>query len=279
MNIIKIYTTTKLIGRTRAFIALVDSDGFEIYVQTNELSSYRSLMIGIKKVLEKFKSNSKIEILSPGNFGFKYLRNNKKWINRDLGELLMDIIKNNNLDVVFTDYSKSQEYDDIKTVLKKKLKLKYSDDGANKNTSQINLEPIVNEYNETLNYGANDCSFKVNLLVRGIADVDGDRNGKYICILQCKGKELELNGKGSNTTSQRMLLKGIIEGINQLNKPCDINIYLHGSIGLYTFNVKQLGANKDLKEQLLYLIKDNNHSVKILCDSKVQVRLINELMK
>lgn len=272
MKIIRIYTATKLIDKTMAFIALIGNNGSEIYVQTNETSSQRTLMIGLRDILENYPLGSKIEVFSPVNFGFKFLRNNKKWVNRDVGNLLNDVIKKNNLNVKFIDYSKSNEYDEMKKLLKRKIGLKYS-----KNNDNTSFNRIVTEEGGIFNPGVNDGSFKVNLLVRGIFYLDDDRSGKYISILQCKGKELILRGDDINTTPQRMVLRGIIDAINKLNRPCHIDIYSHDSIGLSIFNKKRKGANKDLKEYLLNLIKDKNHSIKILDDPKAQIRLIKEL--
>ena len=272
MKTIRIYIATKLIDKTMAFIALIDNDNSEIYVQTNETSSNRALMIGLRDVLENYPPGSKIEVLSPVNFGFRYLRNDKKWINRDVGSLLKNVIKNNDLNVKFIDYSKSPEYDDMKKLLKRKIGLKYS-----KNNDNTSFNMIVTEESNIFNPSANDGSFKVNLLVRGIFYLDDDRSGKYISILQCKGKELILRGNDINTTSQRMVLKGIMEAINKLNKPCHIDIYSHDTLGLSLFNKKRKGSNKDLKEDLLNLIKDKNHSIKILNNPNAQTRLIKEL--
>lgn len=274
MKTIKIYTATKLIDKTMAFIAFIDNYSSEIHIKTNEISSQRALMIGLREILENYPPGSKIEVLSPVNFGFRYLRNNKKWINRDLGNLLMDVIKDNDLNVKFIDYSKLYEWDDMKKSLKRKIKLKYSENSSVSNTS---LNSIVTEEDDIFNPGANDGSFKVNLLVRGIFYLDDDRSGKYISILQCKGKELILRGDDINTTSQRMVLRGIIEAINKLNRPCHIDIYSHDTLGLSLFNKKGKGSNKDLKEELLNLIKDKSHSIKILNNPKAQIRLIKEL--
>lgn len=274
MKTIKIYTATKIIDKTMAFIAFVDNDSSEIYIKTNETSSNRALMIGLRDVLENYPMGCKVEVFSPVNFGFKFLRNNKKWTNRDVGNLLRDVIKNNNLDVKFIDYSKLYECDDMKKSLKRKIKLKYSENSSVSNTS---FNSIVTEEDNIFNPGANDSSFKVNLLVRGIFYLDDDRSGKYISILQCKGKELILRGDDINTTPQRMVLRGIIEAINKLNRPCHIDIYSHDTLGLSLFNKKRKGSNKDLKEDLLNLIKDKSHSIKILSHPNAQLRLIKEL--
>lgn len=53
-----------------------------------------------------------------------------------------------------------------------------------------------------------------------------------------------------------MLLTGLIDAIKVLKSPCLIRLYTHANLGFSGGEV-----NKDLKESLFSLIKENNHAI------------------
>ncbi|WP_112663281.1 ribonuclease HI [Microvirga flavescens] len=49
--------------------------------------------------------------------------------------------------------------------------------------------------------------------------------GGWAAILSFKGKERELSGGEAHTTNNRMELRGAIEGLNALTRPCTVDLY------------------------------------------------------
>lgn len=274
MEEIRICTSTKLIDNKRNFIATINQDELDIYVETDTTSSNRALIIGITKALEYVPNNSKVEVLSPSNFGFKYLSNKKKWDNRDVGSELVNVINIKNIKVKFVNYSKTGEYKDIKTSLKGKLKFKYG-----QSELQNKIDTILEEENGILNFNE-DTRYDVELYVRGSACTNEEtKPGQYISVMICKGNVSEIYGKGINTTEQRMVLTGIIESLKKLKAPCNIKLYTHLYIGLRSYNRTRKGVNEELKEELLQIIKQGGHIVQISKDNKGQHILNQKMIK
>lgn len=144
------FTTTKLIYDNKTFIALI-YDKKEVYVNTNESNANRALIYGIIEVLKNLPNKSKIDVIVPVNFGFKYLKNNKKWTNRDLGNLLIDTINKKNLKIKYINYCKLNTYAEC-TKLSRTLKNKLTQLNKTTNTSSNKPSQIVNEENGIFNY-------------------------------------------------------------------------------------------------------------------------------
>ena len=96
---------------------------------------------------------------------------------------------------------------------------------------------------------------EVNLFVRGYCNtVNSDRLGMFVAILAKGSFQKIIYGTNKNTTTNRMIISGIIEAVKMLKRPCKINLFTHTLIGL-----KSKGSNKDLIYQLLNLITNNHH--------------------
>ena len=100
--------------------------------------------------------------------------------------------------------------------------------------------------------------------------------GGWSAILLCKGKELEISGRDTNTTNNRMELKAVLEGLKQLRYPCDVIVVTDSAYianqgnGGWIQRWQQKGwrtasnkpvANRDLWEKIAELIS-NQLSVK-----------------
>ena len=76
---------------------------------------------------------------------------------------------------------------------------------------------------------------EINMYIRGICKNSGEyseiKEGRYIVLLEYKGRHKQDIGIEFNTTSNRMLLKALIKGIEMLKEPCIINFYTPTSLG------------------------------------------------
>lgn len=110
----------------------------------------------------------------------------------------------------------------------------------------------------------------------GSCDVNPGGNGGYAAIIIRDNKPVMLSGYEPKTTNQRMELKAAIEAIKVCDKNSDIELYSDSAYMCNTFNngwikrwVKngwknangESVANKDLMEELLYLITTINGDV------------------
>ena len=120
---------------------------------------------------------------------------------------------------------------------------------------------------------------QVNLYVRGICINTGEsgelRKGKYIALLEYQNKHKKVFGTEINTTSNRMFLKAVIEGLSLLKECCIVNIYTPTRLG---FNSKS-SPNKDLINQILGTVKSNGHMYKEVQSKEYQDYLNEELKK
>ncbi|MGM9320537.1 ribonuclease HI [Deinococcus aquaticus] len=63
----------------------------------------------------------------------------------------------------------------------------------------------------------------VELYSDGACDTQAGHGG-WATILNCKGKELVLSGHEEGTTNNRMELRGLLEGLNVLKRPCHVTV-------------------------------------------------------
>ena len=80
--------------------------------------------------------------------------------------------------------------------------------------------------------------------IRGIFNTSSEnREDKYIALLEYQNIHKQITGTDINTTSNRMMLKAIIEGLKLLKEGCIVNIYTPSQLG---FNSTKSSPNKDL---------------------------------
>jgi hypothetical protein len=93
----------------------------EIYIHTTEKTCNRAIILVAKKAIESLKESCEVNLNLQTNIGFKFLENNKRWINRDLGSKLVEIINKGNHIVNFIDCSTSEEGLFLQKTLESKL--------------------------------------------------------------------------------------------------------------------------------------------------------------
>lgn len=96
---------------------------------------------------------------------------------------------------------------------------------------------------------------EVNIYVKGIAkSMLDNKPGSYVSVLEYEGRTKILHGNEYNTTSNRMIITGVIEAIKLLKEPCYINIYTPTKLGF-----KSTKVNKDLIGIIKDLIVQDGH--------------------
>ena len=101
--------------------------------------------------------------------------------------------------------------------------------------------------------------------------------GGYGVVMICGGKKKELSGGEANTTNNRMELTAVIEGLQALNRPCEVTLFSdskyvvdmveggylqHWKQNNWMRNKRDPVKNADLWEKILLLLKI--HSVKMV---------------
>lgn len=101
-----------------------------------------------------------------------------------------------------------------------------------------------------------------------------ERRGKYVTILSYYIGDREitkrLEGDYINTTSNRMIITGIIEGLRALKESCTIKLKTHGHFGYAKIkkaiknntNVRS-GINRDLLDILMKELIDGGHELEV----------------
>lgn len=121
---------------------------------------------------------------------------------------------------------------------------------------------------------------EVNIYIRGICKNFGEgselKEGKYIALIEYKGHYKKCVGKEVNTTSNRMFLVALIEGIKALRESCIINFYTPTSLG---FGKPNKSPNKDLLNEIFELVEAKGHKLNENISKRYQNYLSDELMK
>ncbi len=87
------------------------------------------------------------------------------------------------------------------------------------------------------------------------------RTGFYEASLSAQGNSVYYKADLADTTPNRCVIQGLIDGVKKLNKPSEITFIISTNIGRLN---KPSGPNKDLLVKLNTLIVDGGHSA--LCD-------------
>ena len=92
---------------------------------------------------------------------------------------------------------------------------------------------------------------RVTIYTDGACDHLDTRCGSWAAILETDGKERVIKGGVFDTTSQRMELRAILEGLKALKKPCQVNIYSDSQCALNVSSGKwKARANLDLVSEV-----------------------------
>lgn len=95
----------------------------EVYFSSLETTHNRSIILASAVAIDQLKKPSKVNLYFQSNFGFKAMDNNKKWVNRDLGESLKQSILIGGHDINFINCSLSDKGKMYQNELDKKLKI------------------------------------------------------------------------------------------------------------------------------------------------------------
>lgn len=114
----------------------------------------------------------------------------------------------------------------------------------------------------------------IELIVKGSGYIHTkERAGKYVTVINYYkdgGKASKcIEGTDIGTTTNRMIIRGIIDGIRALKEPCNINIRTHCHFGYKRMekalknNNSVKGTNSDLLEELMNEIIDGRHEIEL----------------
>jgi Ribonuclease HI len=261
----------------RRFIALMNDNGTEkeIIKEIDETPSNRIIIKCLSEVLNDIEAKSHITVFAPANFGFEYtnkiIKNKsvKKWDNKDVGTILANSIIKNQHKIEFINYNQSGKLEEAKLF----------EDRFRDNKQPIKKISIVNQEDNIFNK-SDVKTTDVSLFVRGIADTSSsEKVGKYIAILNFKGKEKEIFNILPHATPNRMIIQGAIDAIGLLKVPCNIKLYTHTTFGLSNYNIKQKGVNKDLLEILFNVLQKGQHSLQEIVSNYNQDLLAEKISK
>lgn len=260
---------------------VIDEEGEkEVYKELEETTSNRAIIVGISEVLKEECDNLQINIHTPTNFGFRYmnkLKENKSvgnWTNKDVAKKLYSVINDKNLHVKYINYGENEKSDFEKS-LKSRLIRKYKVN----NDKNIRSKHLINIENNIYNPSEKSLD-EVKFYVRGVADSSNENKiGKYIVIMNYKGIEKELSNTIYHTTSNRMIIQGVIDAIDKLKRPCRIKLYTYAVIGLETYYRQGSGTNKDLIKVLFEKLAEGGHSMQEYICGDRQEELSEKLKK
>ncbi|MFT6835581.1 MAG: ribonuclease HI [Francisellaceae bacterium] len=98
---------------------------------------------------------------------------------------------------------------------------------------------------------------KVIIYSRGSCDTS-TREGVFSIKLEYMGESKGFTGSRSNTTTNRCIIQGCIEGAKKLKEPCEIEFITSTKMGI-SKQTKGKGVNKDLISELISLLDSNEH--------------------
>jgi ribonuclease HI len=94
----------------------------ELYFSTLETTQNRSIILAAVIAVEGLKYSCHINIYTQSNFGFAFMKNAKKWVNRDMGDLLTAALINGGHSVKYIDCSQTDEGKDYQQELAVRLR-------------------------------------------------------------------------------------------------------------------------------------------------------------
>lgn len=251
MSLITVYTQSLNHLGERIFISQIEKDGNiteDIKTLNNPEISEEDLA-EINKLIKLTKPGSNLVIYTLSAYQNKNNNLKEKWINTASGKDFISLMSDYNISL--KTYTKAQE--NFKNELIKKMTSFHK---MNTNKKQKNTHQTILSTDKIYNFNDKICDV-VNIYLRGNCDISSsNKNGYYIALISKNDKKHIVKGNDFNTTSNRMLLTGLIKAIKVLNKPCLIKLYTHTHLGF-------LGGdtNSDLKEELFRIITVNNHAI------------------
>ncbi|MGI2040431.1 hypothetical protein ACRN9Z_20510 [Shewanella frigidimarina] len=98
---------------------------------------------------------------------------------------------------------------------------------------------------------------KIIIYSRGSCDTS-TREGVFNIKIEYLGKSKGFTGHCSDTTTNRCIIQGCIEGVKKLKEPCNIEFITSTKMGISKHS-KGKGVNKDLITELVSLLENNSH--------------------
>lgn len=94
----------------------------ERYVKVEEETQNRAIIVSATRALKDLKEPCIVNLYTQSNFGFAFMKNQKKWVNRDLGDALRDIAYFNGHVLNLIDCSATDEGKAYQKAMDKKLR-------------------------------------------------------------------------------------------------------------------------------------------------------------
>lgn len=94
----------------------------ELYFSTLEITHNRSIILASINAIEGLKDSCTVNLYTQNNFGFAFMGNQKKWVNRDIGNRLSSCIERGGHKVDFIDCSASDKGKDFQQALAVRLR-------------------------------------------------------------------------------------------------------------------------------------------------------------
>lgn len=263
MRNITIYTQSLNHLNRRIFISRIDDNGevTEEVKTLNNIEITEEDILEINSIIKRYPDDTRITVYCLSAYLNKKGELKDKWRDTDGGKELLKLIDIYNINL--HKYDKKNE--DVKNGLIKTITTynrSVKTDNIHKSKSN---ESIISLAQQKI-YNDNDKVRNIiNVFLRGSCDTsDEKRKGKYIALLSNGDKNKVISGGNENTTTNRMMIIGLIEVLKILKTPCLIRLYTHTNMGFSGGN-----TNKDLKEELFKLIIENSHAiVEIISDEK-----------
>lgn len=101
----------------------------------------------------------------------------------------------------------------------------------------------------------NECTLK-KVTISSVGSCDTEtRFGSYEVLLEYNGRRKYLKRNLHDTTVNRCIIQGLIDGALLLKEPCNVNLVTSTSIGLSSFP-KLKGPNADMLKELVAIIEN-----------------------
>lgn len=110
---------------------------------------------------------------------------------------------------------------------------------------------------------------EVNIYTYGVCKSNLPKKpGSYVTILEYKGKIKQVDGFIEETTSNRVMIMGMIQAVKMLKEPCKIHFYNITQLGFKKIMNKNgdykntsLKCNGDLLNKLSQLLEQGGHEI------------------
>lgn len=103
------------------------------------------------------------------------------------------------------------------------------------------------------------------------------QNGNFTICMVYNNKSKNIIGQRNNSTANRLVVEGMIEGVKRINEPCDIEFVTATNIGIKNLaNMK--GPHKDLMTELNLLLMEKQCLYTVTVTDKGGAWLKNKIM-